>query len=89
MSDFPDPDLLRYKQTLRLSLAEKVDKGTMSQTEADLEYSRGMSQIVSEFKARSSSRQMVDAQYETARSMRSLKPTNPCIVPNQKYCFGY
>lgn len=87
MTNFPDPDLLRYKQNLRQSLAEKVDRKQMTQAEADLEYSKGMMQIMSEFDARSSRRSMTAAQYETARAVRSLKPENPCIIPNQRYCF--
>ena len=51
-SDFPDREYLRQQQGLRMSLAQRVDSGEITQAVADATYAREMSRIKAASEAR-------------------------------------
>lgn len=66
---FPYPDLVRLKIATRTVLAEKVDRGQLTQAEADLEMARQMSQATSEIEKRTLAKRAVGAQESAASSL--------------------
>jgi hypothetical protein len=43
--DFPDPEMLRQQQGLRLALAQRVDSGQITQAAADATYAKEMTRL--------------------------------------------
>ena len=76
---FPYPDLVRLKIATRTALAEKVDRGQITQAEADLEMARQMSQASSEIEKRTLAKRAVGAQESAASSLdRATRQPSIC-----------
>lgn len=74
-------DLHAYRQALRISLAEKVDAGVMTDADAQLEFARINSDLTSEFIRR----QQVDASVAAQRAAavsQILSATRPTPSPS-------
>jgi hypothetical protein len=70
----PNPDLLDLLQAMRVSLAEKVDAGIMSDEDAQTAFAKARSDAISEARRRSLNAEAVEAQ-ERAAFQASLPVT--------------
>jgi hypothetical protein len=76
------PDLIRKRDATRLVVAERLDKGTMSEAEANQQMADAKLAAISELLHRRSAAAQTQAQTATAQAARSQAITAAMSAPN-------
>ncbi len=75
-------DAVAIRLQTRLVLAEKVDRGQITEAEAELEFAKANADLNSKATQRLQAQQLIDAQYEAAQAQRRLaqRPVEPSPI---------